>query len=107
MKNIKPFQLQELVKMENKSQKPYLTDNSLLVVQDLSQAHYQILLVNLLKKLIKLNANMGIIIKKCETCRIKYKDWDYCLEYINVKDDLIEYKCLCYNKNYQRGLMKT
>ena len=74
--------------MENKSQKPYLTDNSLLVVQDLSQAHYQILLVNLLKKLIKLN-------------------WDYCLEYINVKDDLIEYKCLCYNKNYQKGLMKT
>ena len=38
--------------------------------------------------------------KKCETCGIKYKDCDCCLEYTNVKDNLIEYKCLCYNKNY-------
>ena len=39
--------------------------------------------------------------KKCETFRIKYK---YCvcfLEYTSFKDDLIEYKCLCCNKNYQ------
>ena len=25
-----------------------------------------------------------------------------CLEYTNIKDDLIEYKCLCCNKNYQK-----
>ena len=24
-----------------------------------------------------------------------------CIEYTNVKDNLIEYKCLCCNKNYQ------
>ena len=33
--------------------------------------------------------------KKCEPCGIKYKDCEYCLEYANVKDDLMEYKCLC------------
>ena len=41
------------------------------------------------------------MIKKCETCRIKYKYCNSFLEYINIKDDLIEYKCLCCNKNYQ------
>ena len=39
--------------------------------------------------------------KKCETCRIKYKYCAYFLEYTNFKDDLIEYKCWCCNKNYQ------
>ena len=39
--------------------------------------------------------------KKCETCGIKYKYCNYVLEYTNFKDDLIEYKCLCCNKNYQ------
>ena len=38
--------------------------------------------------------------KKCETCGIKYNYCESCLEYINFKDDLIEYKCL-FNKNYQ------
>ena len=40
--------------------------------------------------------------KKCKTCRIKYKDWNCVLEYKNFKDDLIEYKCLCCNKNYKK-----
>ena len=39
--------------------------------------------------------------KKCETCGIKFKYCDGFLEYMNFKDDLIEYKCLCSNKNYQ------
>ena len=30
--------------------------------------------------------------KKCETCRIKCKYWDYFLT--NLKDDSIEHKCL-------------
>ena len=37
--------------------------------------------------------------KKCKTCRIKCKYYDCFLEYINFKDDLIEYKCLCCNNN--------
>ena len=39
--------------------------------------------------------------KKCETCRIKYKDCDSFPEYTNFKDNFIESKCLCYNMNYQ------
>ena len=39
--------------------------------------------------------------KTCETCGIKYKYCDCFLEYINFKDDLMVYKCLCCNKNYQ------
>ena len=39
--------------------------------------------------------------KKCEISGFKYKYWDCFHRYINFKDDLIEYKCLCCNKNYQ------
>ena len=39
---------------------------------------------------------------KCETCRTKCEYCDCFLEYTNFKDDLIEHKCLCCNKNYQR-----
>ena len=49
--------------MEKKSENLFLTDSNLLVVQDLSQAHYQILLIILLNKFIKLNANMTVIRK--------------------------------------------
>ena len=37
--------------------------------------------------------------KQCKKCGIKYKDCNCFLEYTNFKDDLIEYKCLCCNKN--------
>ena len=33
--------------------------------------------------------------RKCEMCGIKYKDCECCLEYTNIKDDLILCKCLC------------
>ena len=39
--------------------------------------------------------------KKYETCGIKYKYCRCFLEYTNIKDDLIENKCFCCNKNYQ------
>ena len=39
--------------------------------------------------------------KKCETCGIECKYCDCFLEYINFKDDLIEYKCLICNNNCQ------
>ena len=39
--------------------------------------------------------------KKYEKCGIKHKNCKRFFEYINFKDDLIEYKCLCSNKNYQ------
>ena len=37
---------------------------------------------------------------KRETCLIEYKDCDCFLEYTCLKDDLIKYKCLCFNKNF-------
>ena len=40
--------------------------------------------------------------KKCETCGIRYKDCNCFLKYKNFKDNSIEYKCLCCNKNYKK-----
>ena len=37
---------------------------------------------------------------------IKYNYYDCFLEYTNFKDDLVEYKCLCCNKNYQHKFDK-
>ena len=42
------------------------------------------------------------MIKKCESSGIKCKYCNCFLEYINFKDDLIEYKYLCCKKNYQQ-----
>ena len=43
--------------MEKNLQKPYSTEYNLLIVQDLWQAYYQILLIILLKEFIQLNSN--------------------------------------------------
>ena len=40
--------------------------------------------------------------KKCETCVITLEVRDVFLEYTNFKDNSIEYKCLCCNKNNQQ-----
>ena len=39
--------------------------------------------------------------KTFEACGIKYKNSECCLEYTNDKGDLILYKCLLCNKNFQ------
>ena len=44
--------------------------------------------------------------KKCETGWIKYKYCDCFFQYINFKDNLIEYNCLYCNKHYQRKVDK-
>ena len=49
--------------MEKKLQKIYLTYYNLLIVQDLWQAHYQILSTDFLKEFIELNVNTDIVIK--------------------------------------------
>ena len=54
----------------------------------------------MLKEFIELNVNTDTM-KKNKTCEIKYKNCF--LEYINYKDDLIEYKCLRCNKNYPKN----
>ena len=46
-----------------KLQKRYLTNYNLLIAHDLGLAHYQILLIIVLKELMKLNANIDMIIE--------------------------------------------
>ena len=90
--------------MEKKLQEIYLTYYNLMVAQDLWQAHYQILSIIFLKEFIELNvAKYKPDNKKCETCVSKYKYCDCFLENVNFKDDFIEYRHLCCNKNYQQN----
>ena len=46
--------------MEKNLQKIYITYYSLLIVQDLWQAHHQILSIMLLKEFIEINVNLGM-----------------------------------------------
>ena len=46
---------------------------------------------NIAEGIHKVKCKYGYYNKKCETCEIKYN-----FEYIRVKDDLIEHKCLCF-----------
>ena len=56
---------------------------------------------NLSEELHRIKCKLGHDDKKCETCGIKYKYCDCFLEYTNFNDDLIEYKCLVCNENFQ------
>ena len=87
--------------MEKKLQKIYLTYYSLLIVQDLWPSSLSNLPNNFSEGIHIIKCKFGHDDKKCETCGIKYKYCDYFLEYMNFKDDLIEYKYLCCNKNDQ------
>ena len=60
------------------------------------------LVYNLAKGIHKLKCKNEHDNKKCEMCGKRYKDCVCFLEYTNLKDDLIEYKCLCCNKNYEK-----
>ena len=52
-----------------------------------------------------MNVNMDTMIKNLwNTCGITYKARGSFLEYTNFKDDLIEYKYLCCNENYQQEI---
>ena len=56
---------------------------------------------NLAEGVHKLKCKCGHDDKKYQS-GIKYKDWECCLEYMYIIDDITEYKYLCFNKNYQR-----
>ena len=73
-----------------------------MTAQGLWQPHYHILSIIFLKESIELNVNLDMIIKKCETCGIRYKCCDCFFEYANFNDDLIGYRCLICNKNCQK-----
>ena len=56
--------------MEKKLQKIYLTFYNVLIVQDLWQAHYQILSIIFLKEFTKLNVNTDTIIKNVKLAEL-------------------------------------
>ena len=58
---------------------------------------------NLSEGIDRIKFKFGYDDKKCETCGIQYKYSDCFLRYTNFEDDLVEYKCLCCNKNYQQN----
>ena len=77
-----------------------------MTVQGLWEANYEILSIIFLNEFTKLNVNMDTIIKKRETCGTLCKVCYCFLEYISSNYGLIEYKCLCSNKNYQQNFDK-
>ena len=60
------------------------------------------LLINFSERIHKIKCKFGHNDQKCETCGVKYKYCDCFLEYTNFKYNLIDYRCLCWNKNYQK-----
>ena len=62
---------------------------------------------NLSEGIHRITCKYGHDDKKCEICGIRYKYCEYFFEYTNFKHDLIEYECLCCNRNYQQSLMKS
>ena len=87
--------------MEKKLQKIYVTYYNLLKAQDLCPAHYQILSIIFLKEFIALNVNIDMMIKNVKFVELNVSIATV-LEYMNFKDNLIEYKCSCCNNNHQQ-----
>ena len=56
--------------MEKKLQKIYLTYYSLLIAQDLWQAHYQILSIIFLKEFIELNVNSDTMMRNVKHVKL-------------------------------------
>ena len=72
-----------------------------MIVQD-SASSLSNLVNNLSEAIPRIKCKYGHNDKKCEYCRIKYEYCDCFLEYTNFEEDLVEYKCFCCNKNYQK-----
>ena len=68
------------------------------MAQDLCQAHYQILSIIFLKEFIKLNVNTDTVVQNVKLVESNIKIATAFLN-TNLKDNLIEYKCLLCNKN--------
>ena len=95
------MKLKELIKMEKKLQKNIsfilqLIDSARFMASSLSS-----FVNNPFEEIHRIKCKYGYDDKKYDTYGIKYKYCDCFLEYTNFRDDLIEYICLCCNKNYQ------
>ena len=60
---------------------------------------------NLTEEIHKIKCKNEHCNKTCETCGIKYKDFEYFFDKQTL-GSFIECKCFCCNKNYQKSLMK-
>ena len=81
-----------------------ITKNICYILQFIDSARFMAssssnLVNNLSDKIHRIKFKFGHNNKKCESRRIKYKYCDCSLEYSNFKDNLIEDKFLCCNKN--------
>ena len=65
------------------------------------------LIDNLAEQFHKIKYKYGLDNKKCRTCGFKYNNCECFLEYSNKKNDIIENKCLCCNKNYPKKFDET
>ena len=65
------------------------------------------LVYNFSEAIHEIRSKFGHDHKKCKTCRIKYKHCECFLEYTNFKDDLVECRSLCCNKNINKSLIKS
>ena len=61
---------------------------------------------NLYERIHKIKCKYGHNDKKCETCGISNEVCNWFFEYTNFRDDLIEHKCSCCNKYYQKEFDK-
>ena len=59
--------------MEKKLQKPYFKNYNLLIAQDLWQTHYQTFMIIFLNVFMKLNVNIGMIIKNAKRIELCIK----------------------------------
>ena len=83
-------------------QKIYLTYYSLLIAEDLWQAHYQILSIIFLKEFIELNVNLDTMIKNMKHVELNISIATVFSNIQTFKDDLMEYNCLFCNKSFQQ-----
>ena len=67
------------------------------MVQDLRQAQLSSFIKNLSQEIHKIEYKYEHDDKNSEASRMKYKYCNCFLKYKNFTDDLIEYKCLCWN----------
>ena len=59
--------------MEKKLQKPYFKNYNLLIVQDLGQTHDQTFMIIFVNGFMKLNVNMGMIMKNAKRIELCIK----------------------------------
>ena len=98
------YKLKEVTKIDKDREE--ITKNISHILHFIDSARFMASsLSNLVKNLSewvhRIKCKFGHGNKKIETCGVEYNYCDCFFEYINFEDDLIEYKWLYSNKNYQ------